>query len=239
MSIPLPEISRGTNGTAHVFPIQIGMQTQGFIQGALFLAAFADIAAGEFVRLPDGVARVERLMKEQGLAEGVSDQGWQLVRQYKAVFEGTVFQSVLITLNSHWDWYVRRLCEFIRFGLSLEGTAALLDRDEKRLARADRLPLGEQLEVLELAIGSNLTVSANEREELTEMTLVRNLGLHNRWEIDAGYLRRTKRSGMQAGELRLMDLNELLGWHSLLLRLLRVSAFACATRFRGAPDFRA
>jgi len=35
--------------------------------------------------------------------------------KYKEVFEVTVYQTVLIALNSHWDWYIRRLTEFIQF----------------------------------------------------------------------------------------------------------------------------
>jgi hypothetical protein len=235
--IPLPIVSRRPDGRAHPFPIQVSLQAQEFIQGALFHAAFADIAAGEFVRLPDGVNRVERVMRGRGLAQDVFEQGWQLMRKYQAIFAGTVYQSVLITLNSHWDWYIRKLSEFIRFARSSVGGPALSNADEKRLARADRLPLGEQLEVIELAIGVTLRLVADERQELMEMSLVRNLGLHNRWEIDPQYLRETKQKGLQVGKLRLIGIEELQSWHSLLIKLLGSSGLECAKRFNDAPDF--
>lgn len=228
---------RQPDGKAHPFPIQISLQAQEFIQGALFHAAFADIAAGEFVRLPGGVNRVELVMRERGLAQGVSEEGWQLLRKYQNIFEGTVFQSVLIALNSHWDWYIRKLSEFIRFARSSIRAPALSNADDKRLARADRLPLSEQLEIMELAIGVTLPLSADERQALKEMALVRNLGLHNRWEIDFQYLRETKMNGLQVGELRLIGIGELQYWHSLLIKLLSNSGLECAKRFNAAPDY--
>jgi hypothetical protein len=235
--ISLPVLSRRPDANAHPYPIQVSLQTQEFIQGALFHAAFADIAAGEFVRLPDGVNRIENAMRARGLAEGISEHGWRIIGNYQAVFAGMVYQSVLITLNSHWDWYIRKLSEFIKFARQPVGGPTLATPDEKRLARVDRLPLGEQIEVIELAIGVTLPIVENERQELKEMSLVRNLGLHNRWEIDLQYLRETKRKGFQVGELRLVGLEELQGWHSLLIKLLSISGIECAKRFNSAPNF--
>ncbi|MCU1306134.1 MAG: hypothetical protein JWN45_829 [Acidobacteriaceae bacterium] len=236
MRIRLPAASR-KNSQAHPFPFQIAMQTQEFLQGMIFHASFGDIAAGEFARQPDGVNQVERIMLAQGLDAGVPDEAWTIIRKYQCVFEGFVFQSVLIGLNSHWDWYIRKLSEFIRFARSSVSCSSLSNSDEKRLLRADRLPLGEQFEVLQLAIGVALLLSEAERQELREMSLVRNLGLHNRWEIDAQYLKETTRNGVEIGDLRLVDMAELRSWHSLLIKALSSSALECAKRFNAAPDF--
>lgn len=189
------------------------------------------------MRLPDGVNRVETVMSERGLAQGISADGWQLLRKYQAVFAGTVYQSVLITLNSHWDWYIRQLSEFLRFARSSVGGPTLSNADEKRLARADRLPLDEQLEIMERAVGTILPLAIDERQELREMSLVRNLGLHNRWEIDPQYLRTTTRKGLRIGELRLVGVEELKIWHSLLIKLLTGSGLECAKRFNSAPNY--
>jgi len=237
INIPLPEISRTSHSQAHPFPLQIVLQAQEFIQGAIFLAAFGDIAAGEFVRTPGGVDRTEVVMRERGLAQGVSDEAWRLVRKYKAIFELTVFQSVLFSLNSHWDWYVRRLSEFIRFSRRSVGGSGLSAADEKRLARADHLPLGEQIEVLELGAGAKFALTETERDDLIEMSLVRNLGLHNRWEADDRYLKSTKKTEFSLGQLRLVSVEELFRWHSLLIKALRVTGSQCAKAFVGAPDF--
>jgi hypothetical protein len=230
-------MSRTKDAEAHPFPFQIALQTQEFLQGALFHALVADIAAGEFVRQPGGTSRIDQIMHARGLRVDVGNQSWMLLRKYQHVFEGIAFQSVLIGLNSHWDWYIRRLSEFIRFARSSVGSSTLSSSDEKRLRRVERLPLDEQLVILELAIGVNLSLAAVERQELKEMSLVRNIGLHNRWETDVRYLKETTRQGLQVGELRVVGIEELQSWHSLLIKLLLSSASECAKRFNGAPDF--
>jgi hypothetical protein len=90
---------------------------------------------------------------------------------------------------------------------------------------------------MELVVGITIPLLADERQELREMALVRNLGLHNRWEIDPQYLRETKRKGLQVGELRLVGIGELQSWHSLLIKLLSSSGLECAKRFNAAPDY--
>ena len=75
-------------------------------------------------------------------------------------------------------------------------------------------------------------------QELVEMSLVRNLGLHNRWEVDERYMARTRRVGSAAiGELRIMSLDELQTWQSLISRVLIRSSSECAQIFKDAPDF--
>lgn len=235
--IPLPPVSRGKDARAHPFPIQIALQTEEFLQGAVFHASFADIAAGEFVGQPGGVSRVEKIMLEHGLDQGLADEAWELLRKYQCVFEGVVFQSVLISLNSHWDWYIRRLSDFIRFARDSCGGPKLSKQEEKRLKRAAHLALYDQLEIVELGARVSLPLEFSERQELHEMSLVRNLGLHNRWEIDASYLERTNRTGFIEGELRIVDEVELRNWHSLLIKLLHTSFLECAKRFHAAPEF--
>jgi hypothetical protein len=237
MKLTLPVVSRREDSQAHPFPFQIALQTLEFLQGMMFHASFGDIAAGELVRQPGGVSHVEQIMRERGLRAGVTNQAWMIIRKYQCVFEGLVFQSALIGLNSHWDWYIRKLCEFIRFARSSVGGSSLTNHDEKRLSRADHLPLGEQVEILELTIGVALPLSVTEKQELREMSLVRNLGLHNRWEVDAQYLKETTRVGLEIGDLRVVDIAELQNWHSLLIKLLDSSASECAKRFNAAPDF--
>lgn len=235
--IPLPTATRTAEATAHSYPILIALQTQEFLQGALFYAAFADLAAGETVSRPGGVATVERRMAALGLSEGVSDQGWALIAKYKSVFEGVVFQSVLISLCSHWDWYVRRLMRFIAFSRRELAMSPLQKAVAKDLERADRLPIARQLEVIAKASGRDLQLTQGELDELLEMSLVRNLGLHNRWEADETYIERSLKPGIPLGDLRLVAVGELHHWHSLLMRLLHRSSLECAQAFKSAPEF--
>ncbi len=116
--IPLPEIEVRPDAKGHPFPIQIAYQTQEFIQGALFYASFADLAAGESVPRPGGVEAIEARMKQGGLNAGVADQGWVLLQKYQAVSGSVVFQSVLITLctPTHYPSYSQGLVSFSSSG---------------------------------------------------------------------------------------------------------------------------
>jgi hypothetical protein len=234
---PLPTLNRSPNSQAHPFPFQISLQTQEFLQAALFYSTFADVAVAEVVSEPGGVARVESRLQERGLNPNIVSQAWSFLEKYREVFKGSVYQHALIQLNSHWDWYIRRLCEFVQFGRAYCQTPALKAEDEKRLRRASRLPIAEQLEVIEVAASISLGLAADEKEELSEMSQARNLGLHNRWEVDADYLRKTKRIGYSLGDLRQIEIPELRKWHSLLVTLLHNSSRETAKMFKTAPDF--
>jgi hypothetical protein len=237
MRIALPGMSRRENAQAHIFPLQISFQTLEFLQGMMFHASFADIAVGEFIKNHDGVNRIDQIMMSRGLSEQTITQAWKILGKYQSVFESYVFQSVVIGFKSHWDWYIRRLSEFIRFARQHCAGPTLLNQDEKKLQKAGRSPIGEQLSIIELATGISLGLEAAEKRELFEMTLMRNLGLHNRWEIDAHYIKQTDRTGLVEGHLRTIQQPELQKWYSLLTKLVSNTALECAKRFRDAPDF--
>lgn len=235
--IPLPSVTMRAGADAHPFPIQVALQTQEFIQGALFYSAFADLAAGETVARPGGVASVEKRMKESGLNAGVADQGWALLQKYQAVFGGVVSQSVLITLCSHWDWYVRKLCGFILFAREELRKGPLPNGITATLRKPDRSSIRIQLDAISEATGLTLLLEESEAGELAEMSQVRNLGLHNRWEIDELYVQRSGAESSALGELRVVNASELQRWHALLIKLVHQTAFNCARSFRDAPPY--
>jgi len=237
MRIPLPIATKTAGATAHPYPFQIASQTLEFLQASLFYASFVDVATGEFVRLPDGMGKLEKQFTEKLYSKETYDQAWGFLAKYRPVFERVPFQSVLISLNSHWDWYLRKLVDFIRFARANIGTPPLSNDDARRLERSGSLPLIEQIEVVELSAGIQFNLINEQRAELKEMALVRNLGLHNRWEVDARYLANTPRQGLQVGELRLIDVDELYQWHRLLMTLVNESASKVAVAFVAAPNY--
>ena len=164
------------------------------------------------------------------------DEAWSYLAKYRLVFETTAFQQVLVGLNSHWDWYIRKLADFILFART-DASTPLSPAQTKALGRISGMPLLEQMDVLEGSTCNRLSFSDHERVELYEMSLVRNLGLHNRWEIDDKYLTRTTRQGHQLGTLRLVEYRELYMWHSLLLRLVNETSSAVARAFRRASAY--
>ena len=213
------------------------MQTLEFLQASLFYASFTDVATGEFVRLPDGMKKLEGRFTEKLYSKATYDEAWGYLSKYFPVFERVPFQSVLIALISHWDWYLRKLVDFILFSRAHTGAPELSNAETRRLERCGRLPIMEQIDVVEFSSGVSLALAEEERTELKEMALVRNLGLHNRWEVDAPYLANTSRRNLESGDLRLVEVEELYQWHKLLIKLVNESASKVGVAFVAAPDF--
>ena len=116
--------------------------------------------------------------------------------------------------------------------------APTLSKDRFReLDRTDHLPMDQQLSIIAEATGIALQLEAEDICELVEMTWIRNLGLHNRWEVDARYLSRSKRAAFAEGVLRLVTVDELRRWHALMVRLLNRSALECAKCYATVPEF--
>jgi hypothetical protein len=115
MKIDLPSMKRQPDAQAHMYPFQIGLQTSRFIQATIFLTAFSDAATGITVRSIGGIRRVEEQLGLDPTSD-VSTEAWRYAEEYKAVLSKHVFQNTLITMRSHWDWYVSRLGLFVEFG---------------------------------------------------------------------------------------------------------------------------
>jgi hypothetical protein len=235
--IPLPSVSKSSDSSAHAFPFQVGLQAQEFIQGTMYYVAFQDIAAGEFVRLHDGTGQVEALMLVHGLNKDASDQAWKILGKYLDVFKSSALQNVLISFCSHWDWYIRKISDFIQNTYFEVFHTALSNSDIKQLERADHLSLPDQIHLIERLCKIDLETTELELNTLREMSLVRNIGLHNRWEIDSKYLSKSITKDFQLGHLRKIEISELTIWHSLLINIINKSSIAIAKKFNGARDF--
>ena len=235
--IPLPDIKRSQEATIHPYPFQIALQTLEFMQGSLFHASLVDIASGAYVRQPDGMSNLERIFMERLDSPKTYDEAWGIIGKYQAVFERVPFQSVLIALNSHWDWYARKLINFIQFARRDLNQPALAKSEIDRIKRFASLPICEQLDVIQIAACRPLTLGDADKSELQEMALVRNLGLHNRWEIDDRYLERTVRRGYQVGEIRFIEIDELNRWHQVFNKVVQATGIEVASAFLKANDY--
>lgn len=237
MKIPLPSMTSKPEAKAHIYPFQIGFQTEEFLQATLLYTIFADTAAGELVRQPGGFAHIEKIILDKLPQKNGYDDAWKFLEKHLPIFEKANFQSVLIALNSQWDWYVRKLGEFIIFACTENSLINNAGENKKRLERIDKLPIIEQIKVLEIYAGVSFALSSEDQIEINEMSLVRNLGLHNRWEVDGKYLTLSKHQNYEVGDIRIIDKNELQTWHSILIQLLNKTTTAIAIAFVNAPQF--
>jgi hypothetical protein len=233
LKIPLPKYIETDTKRTHAFPFLIGSQTLEFLQGSIFYASFSDMAAGEYVRIPGAMARIETRFLEE-ISRKDYDASWKCLEKYKMIFENMVFSNVLIMFCSHWDWYIRRLSDFIIFALNYAQNATI----PKDLSRIENLPILIQIETLEKACGLKFSISQDERSQLKEMTLVRNLGLHNRWEIDEKYLLNSDTKGFEIGDIRFVRINELRNWHQILISLISETSIRIAKLYYYVPEFK-
>lgn len=237
IKISLPPISKAPDAKAHPFPIQISIQTYEFISGMMFYAMVADAASGKYIRLPNGLKQIEEDILEGGLSKNEWDRGWDRIQKYLPVLENSVLQSVLIQARSHWDWYIRNLIGFIRFARNHVTSPPLDGKQQKLLERIDRAGIKEQLSILELATGVTFSIPNTVMSSIKELSLVRNLGMHNRWEVDGFYLSQSSTSNWEVGDVRLFEATELRDWISSLSKLLDETSFPIATKYVSAPDY--
>jgi len=223
---------------AHLYPYQIALQTLEFVQGAMFHMIFMDIAAGQRVRQPGATAEIEKEMIAGGTTQDVLDLHWKTWAKYKVIFEGFVFQNAIVSMQSHWDWYLRKLGAFILFARQAVAAPPLPSKTSKELKRIGFANFADQITILRESTGLPLVVPTESVERVKEMSLVRNIGLHNRWEVDEGYLGQTNSTDLWAvGDIRTVKSAELLRWHQDLMNVINATWPPIAERYVDAPDF--
>lgn len=234
--IKLPLLSRMLR--AHLYPYQVALQTLEFIQGSMFHVIFMDIAAGQRVRQPGAVEEIEKEMIAVGTTQDVLDLHWKTWTKHKEIFQGFVFQNAIVSMQSHWDWYLRRLGAFIIFARQAVAASPLASNTSKNLKRIGFANFPIQIAILRESTGLPLLVPEDSVERVTEMSLVRNIGLHNRWEVDETYLKQTKSLGSwKVGDIRTVETGELLEWHKDLMNVINATWPPIAERYVDAPDF--
>ena len=206
---------------AHPFPFLIAFQTQEYMQGAIFWFICEDEAAGKFIRLPDGLDMLKANLLKAGMQEQEWESEWGYLEKYQKLFRHVVFQNVLIVIRGCWDWYVKKLAEFVIFAYGNNTDDALSQKDKKSLQRITHPGILEQVSILERVCNLDFRVPEKTKQYIEEMSLVRNLGLHNRWEVDKTYLEKTsKRNRWQVGDIRIFDILELKLWYGSLIDLI-------------------
>jgi len=237
LRIPLPKVTKKPNCKAHPFPFQIGFQALEFIQASIFFTSLLDYISGEYLEQRTSLEKIKSKMIKDGLSDDDWERNFECLTKYKNLFEKWIFQNVLIQIRSHWDWYIRRLGEFIVFANQYVQCPPFSSKDKKALQDIGFLPLKKQLKTLEKANGVKFNISKDVLDALLEMALVRNIGLHNRWEIDSFYLSKTNSSGWNIGEIREFNSIELRQWHECIMTIIHETSVEVSKKFVHAPDY--
>jgi len=240
VTIPLPSMAQKPNATAHLYPAQIGLQAEEMVQATVFFVILADTAAGQRVRQAGAIQEIENEWVANGIDLRAMNEGWTCLNKYHAFFQQYVIQNAPIAMRNHWDWYIRNLGRFVEFARTKCGGPTLGRDREKQLLRLGKkeMPLATQLQVLRDATGLALDFEAEIMEAAKEMSLVRNLGLHNRWEVDDVYLEQSSdRKDWRVGEVRVIQATELLPWRRALSQLLIGTWSPIARLYVNVPSY--
>jgi len=235
MRIELPSSDGTPESPGLPYPQRIALSALMYLQAVIFLYSVHDAAAGEIPKDPSLYARVESLMDSH--EQGTWASGWGFVSGFDDVLSSLVMQDALIACLSQWDWYIRRLGAWVAFAESSRPASMASADDMRQLGRVDQHPIGSQLELLERVSGAAFDFDGAHLGALREMTAVRNIGIHNRWECDEKYLSSTAQTGLNVGDLRMFDGAELQGWHSVLQETISRVSLLLANRYESAPAF--
>jgi transposase-like protein len=235
--IPLPKITQEDDTQAHMYPFQISLQTQEFLQAAIFYTAFTDIATSEHIRIDGKLEEIESIFTERLYTKEAYDECWEFMQCYFEIFRKGAFQNVIVSLNSHWDWYIRNLGRFIEFAREHVESPALNSSQRNDLSRIGNCSISQQLETIEIATGVQLELDERDKEYLNEMSRVRNIGLHNRWEVDEKYIELSGRSDVETGDIRFVEIDEINLWHDSLIKTLVETCRKTAISYVAAPAY--
>jgi hypothetical protein len=229
-------MSRGPHATAHPYPHRLALSTAEILQGTLFFFTVEDGASARLFQIP---AEVEALEREfEAAAPGVWEQGWGIVAKHDEAFGNLVIRNGLVAITSEWDWYVRKMAAFVEFARAPDSAPAPMSSAQRKdFRRIGFLAVGQQIDSLGHAAGVDFDISADTRDSLAELSLVRNLGVHNRWEVDEAYLSHSATDAFKLGETRLFDGVELQQWRDDLMEAVGSITARLGSRFNKAPEF--
>jgi hypothetical protein len=233
-----PTLRRGPSSTSHPYPLQIALRAETFIVGATFYYAFADVALGDYFReVPTFYERLRSLFLSKGVTAEGWETNWKAFEAYVNAFPSPIVQNALLTAIAHWDTYVSKLAAFVRFGRTFVPSAPISRRQEKALKRVSFLSVPEQIDTLTQASGITFPIQSAAVASLHEMSLVRNLGMHNEWIVDSTYLAHTSSTRWLLGSLRAVAIAELEEWRRCLSSVIAATSMTIAVKYVSAPDF--
>ena len=208
------------------------------LQGATFYPAFLDVVAGLY---RDSNKNMMEQVRQLFTAGGMSQDNWEIsvdcLTKYMEHLPSPVMQAAVVEGLSHWDWYVGKLGKFIEFARPHGPAPIMSNAMERKLPSISLLSFTDQINVLEEASGNAINITDSCINDVNEMVLVRNLGVHCQWEVTAYYLKTTMTTGWSLGDVREVSPNELEEWRDALYSIISDTRSHFAQMYAKVPDF--
>lgn len=222
----------------HAYPLRLALAALRFVQGSMYYSAITDVAVNQYIRSTShALDNIKMAFSQKGISEEDWEIGWACLDDYLKVFPNPVFQNTLFSMRVHWDWYIGKLGKFVEFARQYVRGPYMDGKLKKNLTYIGYKDIVVQLEILEQSTGIKIHLEDAVIESIKEMSLVRNLGMHNCWEIDEIYLRSTRKPGWKAGQLRHITLPELMDWKTSLDAVIQETSYLTAETYSAAPDY--
>lgn len=236
VKIPLPPFDTQRGAGAHPYPFQIAQQAQQFISASVWYDGVTKVATNLYLRIPWGLWRIRRQFT-------VTDSAWKngsdALHIYREVFAGSVLQAGIISLRSHWDWFITKSAEFVIFAAN-HSQSKLIDTatQEKLESLGENRSVEGQVQILANAAQVTFDFPKADRDAIRELSLVRNLGLHNRWEVNQRYLSKSRNASLwELGDLRTLNIDEVEDWARAIMKLTGNIGVQLAVKFGKAPPY--
>jgi hypothetical protein len=157
----------------------------------------------------------------------------------KHVFRSSVLQTGLISLKSHWDWFITKSAEFVKFA-AVQTRSRRIDAamQTKLEGLGENRSIEGQVQILCDVAQIKIDFPRADRDAVRELRLVRNLGLHNRWEVNDRYMRDSANSSLwELGDLRTLSIDEVENWAGVITKLTTNIGIELAVKFHKAPPY--
>ena len=224
-----------SNQPEHLYPRKIALRAQRLIQGTLFYNVIADTTIGlYFGQGPVAMEKMKEVLIGSGWSEDTYEISWSCFEEYINEFKNPINQHAIYSIISHWDWYISNIGKFIDFA---EKHISPDKKRDKDLLKLSNKAFAKQMEIIKNQTGIIFKIKDEDLGLIEEMHLVRNLGLHNQWEVDETYLKYTKTKNFRVGKKRLVETPELTIWHSAFIDLVLETSSQLAVLYRGVPPY--
>jgi hypothetical protein len=207
---------RRINGQMHPFPKNLEITIRKRIQGIFTYLVITDHASYlHFANNPDGYQQLIDRLKSVGFSNGIDDESWNDFKLILNEKPHPLNQQVVFNIEFAWDRFLNEIGRFIVVA-NKEIGITYSSKDERTIKRFHLAPFKEIVDCLNRNMGPTL-IHDQEIDSVNELSLLRNLGVHNDWIIDEEYCTKTKNQNLIIGEIRDVTIEEVIPLYSDLL----------------------
>lgn len=223
--VPLPDIPNDLNDV-RPYPMQIAKQTEEYIRATWFNIFLSDAMAELYTESnPEKWKEdVFSRLQKKGIEKAAIQPGWDSLVNYMEFFRHANAHSAVIALCSHWDWFIRNLRDHITEFLASKNRSS-----NSNLKNIGKKSILEQIQTIETSLSlEGSTIKDADKKILKLASDTRNIGIHNRWEVDEKYLE-SYPDTWKLGEIRLINSSELKKWGETFIHCIGVIAYDVAS----------